>query len=177
MRTGSIYRFNSSDGKAYVMYDAKEAEISCLAIDDDGNVFAATASADAARPGRTIPDKPGGTPEQGGDQARGRHQAASATSRASPSRASGRRIVPIRSPPAARLKHAAGTAKSVGKTTTEGGNAIYRIDPERLCHRGIPRSQAVVILAIAEHNGDALRRYRQRGAASTRFRSPTNARR
>jgi outer membrane protein assembly factor BamB len=60
---GLIYRVSPSTGKPYVMYDAAEAEVSALAIDGEGNIFAATAAADQARPGRAVADKPGGKPD------------------------------------------------------------------------------------------------------------------
>jgi len=60
---GLVYRINPAEGKAFVMYDAEEPEISAVVLDSAGNVFASTAAADAARPGRAVADKPGGKPD------------------------------------------------------------------------------------------------------------------
>src|SRR5262245_16189783 len=78
---GLVYRVAPDTGKAFVLYDTKESEISSVVLDEQGNVYAATASADAARPGREVADKPGGKPEA--------TQPATATSKAASTKASG----------------------------------------------------------------------------------------
>lgn len=42
---GLIYRVNLQTGHSFILYDASESEISALALDDDGNLYAATAEA------------------------------------------------------------------------------------------------------------------------------------
>lgn len=140
---GLVYRFNASDGKAYVLYDAKEAEISSIAIDDEGNIFAATASAESARPGRTIADKPGGTP----DHSETRPAATRPSGAESTKGANGSEKKPATQPAAPRRP----TTASVGKATTEGGNAIYRIDSNGFVTEVF--REPVVILALTEHQG------------------------
>lgn len=65
---GLIYRVDPDTGKWYVMYDAEEAEISTIVTDIHGNIFAATAAAAAAKPGRSIADKRGGSPDRESDE-------------------------------------------------------------------------------------------------------------
>jgi len=60
---GLVCRINPADGTVFVMYDAKEPEISAIVFDGQGNLYASTADADGARPGRSIADKPGGKPD------------------------------------------------------------------------------------------------------------------
>ncbi len=60
---GLICRIDPETGKVFVLYDAKEPEISAVVLDKKGNVFASTADAEAARPGRQIAEKVGGRPE------------------------------------------------------------------------------------------------------------------
>ena len=48
---GLIYRL-TSDGKVFIVYDAAEPEIGALAVAEDGTVYAGTADAEQARPGR-----------------------------------------------------------------------------------------------------------------------------
>ncbi len=42
---GLVYRVNLENGKAFVLYDAPESEISALTLDQQGNLYAATAEA------------------------------------------------------------------------------------------------------------------------------------
>lgn len=136
---GLIYRINLDTGKPYVMYDAAEAEISALAVDTQGNIFAATAAADKARPGRTVADKPGGKPDSdavpntgpAGSRPADDESDSDDETEADPSE-------PAR--PALRLsviqalatRQALGRPSAQGSTTTStasgSGNAIYRID-------------------------------------------------
>ncbi len=48
---GLIYRIDA-DGNPFVVYDAPEAEIGTLAVTADGTLYAGTAAADQAKPGR-----------------------------------------------------------------------------------------------------------------------------
>ncbi|MEM9415753.1 MAG: hypothetical protein AAGA29_09800 [Planctomycetota bacterium] len=48
---GLVYRIDE-DGSPFVLYDAPEAEIGALVVMADGTVYAGTAAADQARPGR-----------------------------------------------------------------------------------------------------------------------------
>jgi len=48
---GLIYRIDA-DGSAFVVYDADEPEIGTLLVTDDGTVYAGTADAEQAKPGR-----------------------------------------------------------------------------------------------------------------------------
>ncbi|MFI4860466.1 MAG: Ig-like domain-containing protein [Phycisphaerales bacterium JB063] len=73
-KDGLVYRIEA-DGTPFVLYDAPEAEIGALAVMDDGTVYAGTAAADQARPGRLVaanaqengrpdePDQPEAEPE------------------------------------------------------------------------------------------------------------------
>lgn len=52
---GLVYRVTlgpDGTGAGFVMLDAAEAEVSSIVVDDDGTVYAATAAADQAKPGR-----------------------------------------------------------------------------------------------------------------------------
>jgi len=42
---GLVYRINRKTKEVYVLHDAAESEIGCLALDDEGNLYAATAEA------------------------------------------------------------------------------------------------------------------------------------
>lgn len=61
---GLLYRLNRKTGEVYVVYDAPESEISALARDSKGNLFAGTSD---ARPSSDHPDEaaPQGRPEGG----------------------------------------------------------------------------------------------------------------
>lgn len=68
---GLVYRLTppaqgESDWSNYVLYDAKEPEIGALLVEADGTVFAGTADAKQAKPGRQIPpaEKQTGQPEK-----------------------------------------------------------------------------------------------------------------
>lgn len=48
---GLVYRIDA-EGNPFVVYDAPEAEVAAIYVADDGTVYAGTAAADQARPGR-----------------------------------------------------------------------------------------------------------------------------
>jgi len=75
---GLIYRVNRKTGESFVLYDAAEAEISALALDAQGNLYAATA--EAKDEGPPPPGEAGGA-DQGGPP-----KAARLACRSSPSR-------------------------------------------------------------------------------------------
>lgn len=65
---GLVYRIRmtgAGEPKAFVLYDAPEAEIGALWVEPDGTVYAGTASAEQARPGRLLEpaEDPAGRPE------------------------------------------------------------------------------------------------------------------
>ena len=60
---GLIYRVNRKTGESFVLYDAAEAEISALALDAQGNLYASTAEAKEEAP---APGGEGGAADQGG---------------------------------------------------------------------------------------------------------------
>ena len=147
---GLVYRFNPADGKAFVMYDAKEAEISSIVIDAGGNLFVATASAEGARPGRSIADKPGGTPDRSETKPATQRTTQPATEGAE--KASGKADAGATTKPAATTQPT--TRRSVGKTVAkaaETGNAIYRIDVDGFVTEVF--REPVMILCLAEENG------------------------
>jgi len=72
---GLIYRVNRKTGESFVLYDAAEAEISALALDAQGNLYASTAEAkEEAR--RTRRRRSGRAPRRGHDR-RADHRRAS----------------------------------------------------------------------------------------------------
>lgn len=150
---GLIYRINPSSGSLYVMYDAKEAEISALAVDDHGNIFAGTADASAARPGRTIADRPGGKPDNAEDNNNG-STTQPATSNADESSDAdngddikAKRQAAMRAMIAKRL----GRAVTGNSTPSADGNAIYRIDRDGFVSEIF--REPVMILGLAESQG------------------------
>ncbi len=140
---GLISRINPADGKLFVLYDAKEAEISSLVVDEEGNLYAATAAAESARPGRTVADKPGGTPDASetkpshGETMKSSSEAAAANATTRPA-----------TQPAGR-----NMGKSVSRSTPggEAGNVIYRIDTNGFVTEVF--REPVIILAMVEASG------------------------
>lgn len=131
-KDGLVYRIDPKDGKAYVLYDAEEPEIAAIAVDSDMNVYAATAAAAAAKPGRSLGEKAGGKPDK--------PTTAPASARAT-------------MPSAAALLHAA--ASAAGKTPTAGGgpssgNAIYRINRDGFVTEVFREPVMVLSLAWAD---------------------------
>lgn len=63
---GLVYRVNRKTGESFIVYDAPEAEVSALVMDEAGNVYAGTAEArdepDRPQPGQPAPAA-GGRPE------------------------------------------------------------------------------------------------------------------
>jgi len=65
---GLVYRVNRLTGESFVVYNAPEAEITALALDAKGNLYAATGEAreEPPQPPQTAPDaEKGGRPEGG----------------------------------------------------------------------------------------------------------------
>jgi hypothetical protein len=65
---GLVYRVNRLTGESFVVYNAPEAEITALALDAKGNLYAATGEAreEPPQPPQTAPDQDkGGRPEGG----------------------------------------------------------------------------------------------------------------
>jgi hypothetical protein len=64
---GLVYRVNRKTGESFILYDAAEAEVSALALDAKGNLYAGTAEArddqPAAFPTTGAAGEPGGRPE------------------------------------------------------------------------------------------------------------------
>lgn len=160
---GLICRFNPASGKVFVMYDAKEAEISTIVLDAEGNIYAATASADSARPGRTVADAPGGRPEHPqtkptGTKPAGESKTAPATKgkpqATQPS--SGEEAKEEAKEPEIKAVLVTLLPKPVGKPVqaskpSPAGNAIYRIDADGFVTEIF--REPVMILALAEDGG------------------------
>ena len=132
-KKGLIYRVDPADRRAFVLYDAAEAEVSAICLDAEGNVYAATAAAAAARPGKTAKPKPSGRPDTTKLSAKGK--------RASAPRRTVGKIVPSSGPPK-------GGAPPKGK---EGGNAVYRIAPDGMVTEVF--REPVMILDMVEAAG------------------------
>lgn len=167
---GLVYRVSPGDGKAFVMYDAKEPEISAIVFDNQGNLYASTADADGARPGRTIADKSGGKPEQDGRKS-ATDRVFSLFSKPTTGPAGSRPAGNPDSSPAPRAsdpddeddegvpatRQATFTSR-VGRPVTggpggakAGGNAIYRIDTNGFVTEVF--REPVMILGMAEVGG------------------------
>jgi hypothetical protein len=130
---GLVFRLDPQDPKPYVLYDAKEPEISAIVLDRDRNVYAATADANAARPGRSLGEKPGGKPD-GGSSAPTKPANATAEALAK-----------------AVAKMASKSAPG-GKPNGEGGgNAIYRISRDGFVTEVFRKP--VMVLGLAEFGG------------------------
>ncbi len=160
---GLIYRFNPASGKPFVMYDAKEAEVSSIVVDAAGNIYAATASADNARPGRSVADAAPGRPEQSESKpattkpADTSKDAADEKGKPATTRKADEEEdddEPKESE--ARAMQAMLMAKQMGKAAqasrpSPGGNAIYRIDVDGFVTEVF--REPVMILALAEADG------------------------
>ena len=137
---GIVYRVDPARGKAFALYDAPEAEISAVAVDAAGNVYAATASTAAAKPGSKVTvSKPAGRP----DTASGGKPATTAPRASTIRRGPG-------SPTGGPTPPAAGGKP--GKP--QAGNAVYRIDPQGFVREVF--KQPVIIYAMIEHDGKLL---------------------
>jgi len=152
---GLVYRINPADGKMFVLYDAKEAEISSIVIDAEGNVFAATASADNARPGRSVADKPGGSPDRSPSKGKSSETKPAGDGKDknghSGGAASGTPSKEATSQPAAGATTRASLGRPVSRSGPEGGNAIYRIDTNGFVTEVF--REPVMILSMAETDG------------------------
>lgn len=156
---GLIYRVNPATGKPYVMYDAAEAEISSIAVDAEGNIFAATAAPDQARPGRAVSEKPGGRPDA--EQAPkspaklpGSQPAADTTTKPEGSAGSAAAKVAVTTRAASKTSGTKPTAHGAAVSTpgaSSPGNAIYRIDSFGFVTEIF--REPVIILDIAEADG------------------------
>jgi len=120
----------------YVLYDTGEAEVSALAVDSAGNVYAATASPAAARPGKTAKPKPAGLPSAT------THPTSTKPSKAGP-------------PPMTRsVGHPVLSAPPLPGAPAEGkgaGNAVYRIAPDGMVTEVF--REPVMILCMIEAEG------------------------
>lgn len=159
---GLIYRINPETGKPYVMYDAAEAEISAITVDAAGNIYAATAAADQARPGRSIADKPGGRPDDDEsddtDSSSDTQPAADGDSDepgksdASAKKAPSTYKIRVGQSIAARLaSKASSRGSSSSSGSSGGGNAIYRIDTFGFVTEIF--REPVIVLDLAESAG------------------------
>ena len=128
-----VYRW--ADGKAFVLYDAAEREVTALTTDADGNLYVGTSSGKAGRavgvPPRPQPQPPQKKPS--GNEA-GNNPAPSAPG-AEPPEASptGTALAEAR-----KLAHTVQAARKAdgggpgGKGAAAGGAAVYRITPDGL---------------------------------------------
>jgi outer membrane protein assembly factor BamB len=178
---GLVYRISPTEPKPFVVYDAKEPEISAIVFDAQGNLYASTADADGARPGRTLADKPGGTPDRSitrmvGGRVLSIMKGPKPTS-TSPHSPAGAAAAPA-SKPAAGAKPAGDTdaddsdaepspttrqaqssfmsriGRAIGGSGSPGkpgGNAIYRIDTDGFVTEVF--REPVMILAMTEVDG------------------------
>lgn len=135
-KNGLIYRVDPKKGRAFVLYDAGEAEVSAVALDGGGNVYAATAAASAARPGKEAKPKPSGRPGSGPTTSGAKGKAAGKPQ----TRRSVGQPVPSEAPPSG----APGQAK-------EAGNAVYRIAPDGMVTEVF--REPVMILDMIEADG------------------------
>ena len=157
---GLVYRINPVNpaaGSLYVMYDAKEAEISDLVIDLQGNIYVSTAAADQARPGRSVADKPGGKPDRPSKGAQDK------PAETKPSRDNGKGDEKPSNGKKDEEKAAEdfkaqlrklGATQAVGRVAgqaPQGGNAIYHIDPDGFVTEVF--REPVMVLALAEAEG------------------------
>ena len=65
---GLVYRVNRKTGESFVLYNAAESEVSALALDKEGNLYAGTSEAKEeppAPPGAVEPAEKSGRPEGG----------------------------------------------------------------------------------------------------------------
>ena len=135
---GLVYRINPADGKPFVIYDAKESEISAIVLDSEGNVYASTASAEGVRPGRSVADKSGGTPEPSAETPKAASQAAQAEAGEAETEGAGAADKPSSRPAAARSAGATGCPSYAASITGWGsppGTAAYRCSSCRPGHR------------------------------------------
>lgn len=146
---GLIYRINPSTGKPYVMYDAAEDEISAIVADSRGNIFAATAAAEQAHPGRSAGEKTGGKPDQPTtSESKPATQPAGSKPTTRPADA-GSLLTALRR--AAGGKPATASSSSGASGGSGGGNAIYQIDTFGFVTEVF--REPVMILDIIEHQG------------------------
>ena len=153
---GLIYRINPTSGATYVMYDAAEPEISSIVVDNEGNIFAATAAAAQARPGRTVADAPGGKPDPSdkkktATQPAGGDGAEEATTQEVTADDDGKaEDGPPDRPTLKMTVRRPGMPVTTAKAS-KGGNAIYRIDPDGFVTEVF--REPVMILGMTEHAG------------------------
>lgn len=172
---GLVYRINRKSGQTFVSYDAAETEISSLAIDARGNVYAATAQAT-----EPSPDEPselrvtGGRPETSAARVPIPSDPPSMPQPPDLPKPSPGEPLPIpRAQPEAEIQHGPGTAPSVppepvaieapaesghehvgnasATSPAPDGNAIYRIDPDGFVTEIF--RQPVMVFSIVERNG------------------------
>jgi len=159
---GLVYRFNPASGKPFVMYDAKEAEVSAIVVDAASNIYAATASADNARPGRSVADAAPGRPDQSESKpattkpAGAATDAADATDKPAATRKADDDGEDEPKEGEARAVQMMLMAKQMGKSAqasrpSPGGNAIYRIDVDGFVTEVF--REPVMVLALAEADG------------------------
>ncbi len=135
-KKGLIYRVDPKRDRAFVMYDTGEAEISAIALDAAGNVYAATAAAAAARPGKTAKPKPSGRPGTGTTTAAAKRKK---TGKTAVTRSVGKPVPSAAGPPGA-------AAKPKG-----AGNAVYRIAPDGMVTEVF--REPVMILDMVQADG------------------------
>lgn len=132
---GLVYRIDATSGAARVVWDAAESEITAIAADPAGNVYAATGQTDAAPPagvvgdgrGRSglrespIADQPPRLPDENAAPRAEEPPADDAPADGVPTHAS---------EPAAPATAPAAPEPAQAATPALGGNAVYRIDTE-----------------------------------------------
>lgn len=135
-KRGLVYRVDPATDKVFVLYDAEEEEVSTIALDKDGNVYAATAAASMAKPGKTAKPKPSGRPGSGTTKASASSKKAAGTSGTK----TVRRPVP-------------GSSSSSSSSSKEksGGNAVYRIRPDGMVTEVF--RETVMVLDMVEADG------------------------
>ncbi len=137
-KRGLVYRVDAKSGKPYVLYDAEEEEVSTIAVDEEDNVYAATAAASMAKPGKSAKPKPSGRPGSGTTKA------ASSSSSKKSSGSSGSKTVRRSVPGSSRSSSASSKGKSEG-------NAVYRIAPDGMVTEVFRES--VMVLDMVEAGG------------------------
>lgn len=139
---GLVYRIDAKSHAPFLLFDAPEAEVSALAMDDKGNLLAATGedketatespTAESGRPERgstpsTIPSKMPSQPKQGenGNDA----EDTKPIPKESPAKPEAANEPANANEPAAPAPVVQPANQNAGEESATQGNAVYRIDP------------------------------------------------
>lgn len=138
---GLVLRIDPGTSKAFVLYDAPEDEVGAILIGDKGEVYAGTAAADQAKPGRKLSLRPGGRPEVPAAYKSHEQQFEDDNTLGTGTTTKPARPTSVGRPP---------TAAKPGKKKVTG-NAIYRIVPTGFVTEVFRES--VMVLALVQADG------------------------